>query len=303
MTELIKIALDPGFGSFKAAVVADGEPVTVSLPSLVGVGQTDLGLLSAGITRQKKQLPHQVVFENGQTLLAGPHVELYARPSQRLDTDRLGDSPEQRALTLTALGLLLQQLARKTGLALEESQDLALIVADGYLIRADNQDVRRHQDRIAEQAVGKRVALGLRIFLELRNLVLVGRAAFEESDVRDHAKQQRQFRGAGQIALAIDDGCARIEAAGDIGSQHVDRLRVEVLPLGDRRQGVVVRDEVVAVGAGFLEAQEMADGAEVVSVVQAACGPDTRQNDFLFARHDVVPCEVGVDDPGMEPQA
>ena len=129
MTELIKIALDPGFGSFKAAVVADGEPVTISLPSLVGVGQTELGLLSAGITRQKKQLPHQVVFENGQTLLAGPHVELYARPSQRLDTDRLGDSPEQRALTLTALGLLLQQLARKTDLSLDEPLDLALIAA------------------------------------------------------------------------------------------------------------------------------------------------------------------------------
>ncbi|HPN54287.1 MAG TPA: ParM/StbA family protein [Anaerolineaceae bacterium] len=110
MGPFFKMALDPGFGCFKAAMVAEGELYSVILPSLVGVGETSLGLLQTGITRQKKSLPQQIRFEDGQTFLTGSNVGLYARPSQRLDTERLGDSPEQRALTLTTLGLLIQQV-------------------------------------------------------------------------------------------------------------------------------------------------------------------------------------------------
>jgi len=129
MTQILKIAIDPGFGSFKAAIVVNGKLLTVTIPSLVGVGQTDLGLLQTGLTRQKKQLPHQITFPDGQGLLVGQYVELFARPSQRLDVERLGDSLEQRALTLTALGMILQQVARETGLSLAGLLEMALMVA------------------------------------------------------------------------------------------------------------------------------------------------------------------------------
>lgn len=128
MPQVLKIAIDPGFGSFKVAVVVNGKILNISLPSLVGVGQTDLGMLQTGITRQKKLLPHQITL-NGQTLLTGQHVDLYARPSQRLDTERLGDSPEQRALTLTALGLIIQQVTMGGTMTIENPIDISLIVA------------------------------------------------------------------------------------------------------------------------------------------------------------------------------
>jgi len=128
MIETFKIALDPGFGSFKVAAVVNGKILTTSLPSLVGVGQTDLGMLQTGLTRQKKLLPHQITL-NGQTLLTGQHVGLYARPSQRLDTERLGDSPEQRSLTLTALGLMRQQITQNVTLPSENPTHISLIVA------------------------------------------------------------------------------------------------------------------------------------------------------------------------------
>jgi hypothetical protein len=100
-----KIALDPGFGGFKAAEVQGDEIRIVNLPSVVGAGDTDLGMLSlAGVTGRKRRrnLPKRVTFE-GVDRLVGPNVADYARPVERLDFERLSNGPELRALAYAAL--------------------------------------------------------------------------------------------------------------------------------------------------------------------------------------------------------
>lgn len=105
MTKTRKIALDPGFGGFKAAEVQGDEIKVVNLPSVVGAGETGLGMLSlAGVTgrRRRRNLPKKVTFE-GVERLVGPHVADYARPVERLDFERLSNGPELRALAYAAL--------------------------------------------------------------------------------------------------------------------------------------------------------------------------------------------------------
>ena len=81
---------------------------TVVVPSVVGVGQTDMGLLSLGqFSRgRKKERPHVVTW-NGASYLVGAYVHRFARPVERMDFQRLSDGVELRALTYAALGLLL----------------------------------------------------------------------------------------------------------------------------------------------------------------------------------------------------
>ena len=104
------IALDPGFGGFKIAGVDrdSGEVATRVLPSVVGIGSTDMGLLSlAGVVRSKRRrVPYRVVYE-GVEQLVGPNVEDFARPVERLDFQRLTDTPELRALTYASMYSLL----------------------------------------------------------------------------------------------------------------------------------------------------------------------------------------------------
>ena len=83
--------MDAGFHSFKGAFVLDGKVHTITLPAIVGLGETDLGLLQPGLTRQKKQLPF-VVRVDDQPFLVGPFVNLFTRPVERLDFDRLSQN-------------------------------------------------------------------------------------------------------------------------------------------------------------------------------------------------------------------
>ena len=72
-----RIAIDPGFHGIKVAAVSSGKLFTYALPALVGVGETNLGLLQTGITRQKRNLPF-VLTMDGQSYLVGPYVAQYA---------------------------------------------------------------------------------------------------------------------------------------------------------------------------------------------------------------------------------
>jgi hypothetical protein len=58
----VNIGLDPGFGGTKAACIAPGGALSAIVPSVVGVGQTDLGLLSVGNVgrRRRSRQPDQV---------------------------------------------------------------------------------------------------------------------------------------------------------------------------------------------------------------------------------------------------
>jgi len=121
------VALDPGFGGCKAAMIVDGTIQTAMISSVVGVGETNLGMLSlAGVTgrrrRQKQFEPHRVSF-NGADMLVGAGVAEYARPVERLDFQRLGESPELRVLTYATLFKLLS-----TDEGLSEGVNLNLVV-------------------------------------------------------------------------------------------------------------------------------------------------------------------------------
>ncbi|MDD3828462.1 MAG: ParM/StbA family protein [Anaerolineae bacterium] len=97
--QTLNIGLDPGFGGAKAACVGPEGARVATVPSVVGVGQTDLGLLSVGKLgrRRRSRQPDQVRFE-GMTYLVGENVARYARPVERMDFLRLSDGPELRAL-------------------------------------------------------------------------------------------------------------------------------------------------------------------------------------------------------------
>lgn len=81
---------------------------TIVVPSVVGVGQTEMGLLSLGQFSRghKKEQPYAVTWD-GASYLVGPHVHRFARPVERMDFQRLSDGVELRVLTYAALGLLL----------------------------------------------------------------------------------------------------------------------------------------------------------------------------------------------------
>ncbi len=97
--QTLNVGLDPGFGGAKAACVGPEGARVATVPSVVGVGQTDLGLLSVGKLgrRRRSRQPDQVRFE-GMTYLVGENVARYARPVERMDFLRLSDGPELRAL-------------------------------------------------------------------------------------------------------------------------------------------------------------------------------------------------------------
>ena len=105
MNTIRNIALDPGFGGFKAAEVQGDEINVKAMPNVVGVGGTDIGMLGlAGVTGRKRRrnLPHKVGFD-GLEYLVGNNVVDYTRPIERLDFQRLSNGPELRALTYATL--------------------------------------------------------------------------------------------------------------------------------------------------------------------------------------------------------
>lgn len=115
-----KLCLDLGNGNMKGALIHDNHVVTASLPSQVGVGSTEMGLLNLGGFSKRKRdlLPLPVKFDGGE-FLVGHNVAQYATPLERLDPSKYVDSQEVRALTYALLAQLLDG----------DSTEVALIVA------------------------------------------------------------------------------------------------------------------------------------------------------------------------------
>ncbi len=94
-------------------------PVVVKatvLPSQVGVGSMDMGLLSLGklgTARRQTSQPHMIEWDKV-SYIVGDAVDDFARPIQRMDFLRLADGPEARAMTYTSLGLTLGVGGRHT---------------------------------------------------------------------------------------------------------------------------------------------------------------------------------------------
>jgi hypothetical protein len=159
---MIRISVDPGFGNFKMATVApEGARVAV-VPSVVGVGETDLGMLSLGElgARRRHKEPERVTF-GGVTYLVGENVARFARPVQRMDFLRLSDGFELRALFYTVAFRLLgagehRQAVLIVGLPVEVMGDRE--VARDALRALKAWMVTRHQFSVNDQAVTLDVA-------------------------------------------------------------------------------------------------------------------------------------------------
>jgi hypothetical protein len=119
----------------------------IHLPSVVGIGSTDLGLLSAGLTRRgsKPSKPHSLRWTDT-TYLVGNSVERFTRPiKERLDFARLSEGTEARALTYTALGLLLGS----------GTHTVSIMVGLPVTVMADRELARNMQKALRGWLVGK----------------------------------------------------------------------------------------------------------------------------------------------------
>ena len=129
----LSIGLDPGFGSVKAVLLGPQGPQIAAVLSVVGVGETDLGLLSLGSLgrRRRTSEPDKVAFQ-GITYLVGDDVARYARPVERMDFLRLSDGPELRALVYDVLFRLLGEGEHKIDVMLGLPVE---VMADGEQAR------------------------------------------------------------------------------------------------------------------------------------------------------------------------
>jgi hypothetical protein len=159
---MIRISVDPGFGNFKVATVASGSNQIAVVPSVVGVGETDLGMLSLGdLGRRRRRKQPDRVTTGGVTYLVGEEVARFARPVQRMDFLRLSDGPELRALFYAAAFRLLgkgihRDVALIVGLPVEVMGDRDL--ARDTLRALKGWMAARHQFSVNDQAVTLNVA-------------------------------------------------------------------------------------------------------------------------------------------------
>jgi len=168
--QTLNIGLDPGFGGTKAACVGPEGARVATVPSVVGVGQTDLGLLSVGKLgrRRRSRQPDQVRFE-GMAYLVGENVARYARPVERMDFLRLSDGPELRALFYDVIFRLLgedeHQVNVMVGLPVE-------VMADRAQAQSTVQALRRWMVGEHDYAVN-----GDQVTLEVQNVLVMAQPA------------------------------------------------------------------------------------------------------------------------------
>ena len=141
---------------------------------------------------------------------------------------------------------------------------LALILPHRHQIRLVQQNIRRHEDGISEEAGGDIIGVLLGLGLEL------GHAA-QLAELGVAAKDPAQLRMLGHMALDEHDVFLRVQSAGDILGQLVHAAAAQsggILPHGD---GVHVHDAVQAV-VFVLQSHPIADGAHVGAEGQLAAG-------------------------------
>ena len=170
----------------------------------------------------------------------------------------------------------------------EAARDLArhldvrhLILADRHERRAIQQNVRRHQHRIAEEAVSGQILLA-----QLLDLLLVGRHAFEPAERRAHAEQQRQLRVLGHAALDEERRLRRIDARRQPVDEHLPDVFLDDLGrLVVRRERVPVdhREEARIFG---LQPHPVFQHAVIVAEVQRPGGPHAGED--TVREHDVM---------------
>ena len=143
---------------------------------------------------------------------------------------------------------------------------LLLVVADRHVGGAIHQDVGRHQHRIIIESDRCRLAILPRLVLELRHAV-------EPADPRHAIEYPGELRVFVHLALVEHDVLVGIDAAGDEGRGHLTGVAREFGRAAPHRnrlgQRVHVDDAIEAV-VGFLQLDEIDDGAEVIAEMQIA---------------------------------
>ena len=153
---------------------------------------------------------------------------------------------------------------------------LLLVLADGHMGGAIQQDVGRHQHRIIVQSDGRILAVLAGLFLELGHAV-------EPADPRHAIEDPGQFRMPGNLALVEDDVLVRIDARGDEGRGHfpgIARQFGRAAPDRYRLRQRVHVDHAIETVVGLLQLHEVDDGAEVIAEMQIARRLDAGKNPF-----------------------
>ncbi len=189
----ICLGIDPGFGNFKIATVTSEGIALAIVPSVVGVGETDLGLLSLGqLGRRARRATPDRVTCGGVTYLVGEGVSRFARPVQRMDFLRLSDGPELRALFYAALHRALGQGIQR--------EALRLMVGLPVEVMADTERAREALRGLKGWMVGRH-----------RFAVDDEAATLQVEDVRVMAQPAGTF-----FAWGLDDGGRWVRAKGDL---------------------------------------------------------------------------------------
>ena len=147
---------------------------------------------------------------------------------------------------------------------------LLLVSAHGDEIRLVEEDIRRHQGGIGEEASVDVVRVLGRLVLELGH---AGELAEHGVAVQHPAK----LSVGGNVGLDEEDVLLRVQAAGDVSRQLGDGMAAQLrrhLPDGD---GVHIRHHIVAVIL-VRESRPVADRAEIGAQGQVAGGLDAAQN-------------------------
>ncbi len=150
-----------------------------------------------------------------------------------------------------------------------------LVLTDRHLVGAVDQDVGAHQQRIAEEAIGRQILVG-QLFL----LILVGRHALKPAERRHHRQQQVKFGVLRHLGLdeqrrllGVDAGCQPIDQ--HVHRRLLDTLRTVVL----RGQGVPVGDEEQA-RIIVLELDPVLENTMVVAKMQRPGRAHAGENTF-----------------------
>lgn len=151
---------------------------------------------------------------------------------------------------------------------------LFLIVAHRHKIGLIEQNVRRHQRGIGEQAHVDVFRVLLRLVFELRH-------ARQLAHIGEAVEHPSEFRVRGHMGLEIDQALVRIQARGQVQAHQLQAVLPQlrgILPHGDRVQ---IHDGIQAI-VFFLQRAKIAQRADVIAQMQVARGLNARKYD-LFA--------------------
>jgi hypothetical protein len=158
-----------------------------------------------------------------------------------------------------------------------ELEVLALVLADGHLVRAVGEHVGGLQHRVQEQPRGGELALRGRLVAELVH-------ALQLAVRRDRRQQPAQVRVLVDVALAKEDAAFGIEAGREQQGGGVEHPQAQVDGVVGQRRRVQVHDAVDRRIAAILPRDVLRDRADVVAEVLAAGRLDAAEDDGGHAR-------------------